>query len=702
MSYFKSKPLRRVFIVGVLLLVVFEMISFVSRSYVMQNMEAELSRKSFAVENKIEKIFLNVFTITDAYQSFIEEDLSATKEETEHFLQHLMIHEENYVRNIAYVEGTIIKYNYPYEENSSSIGVDLSLVEGQREVIMEMEETLESSFIGPVNLVQGGTAFILRVPVVDDGVYVGHISTVIDADLLLNVITEQAISFNIGIEIGYPSETPFISIGEVDENLNVVNIIENDYADWEMIVHQTPNEILLNVAIYYVRIVGFIVTIIVCYYVYTNVKLNNEVNYKAHHDSLTSDFNRLKFIEDFNQGLLTNKLIAFTDINKFKVLNDTLGHHFGDWGLQEVSKSFNDLNAFTIYRNSGDEFILVSNHPMTKEEFITVINTLNLSFYNEELKRDIDISLSVGVIEHITENLSLEDMLIYLDYAMYDAKKQNKTMTIVTDQLMEVYKEQKYVEQLLIEDIKGNNLITFYQPIINIKEERVEAIEVLSRWIYEDKVIPAARFIDVAKKIRYIETIDQNLFDNLQSEYLKFKDHLKDVSKLGFAINLSAETLKLFEQDFASFHNFIGNNKIPKENIVFEISEDINLGIISNQTIENIKNAGYNIVIDDFGSGVSKLTDVLSGKLYAIKTDKGMLPEGLSDTKRLQGFNTIIKAINATGSRVIVEGVETSEQLKIVEDSGCTILQGYYFARPMKFEDVVVFIETFDYTKYIQ
>lgn len=265
---------------------------------------------------------------------------------------------------------------------------------------------------------------------------------------------------------------------------------------------------------------------------------------------------------------------------------------------------------------------------------------------------------------------------------------------------MAVYENQKIIEQLLIEDIKDNKLELYYQPIININEKRVESLEVLSRWRYQGEIIPASKFIDVAKKIKYIEVLDQNLFKKLQKDYTAFKAQLKTDENLNFAVNFSSETLKLFEQNNLLFDQFVENNNIPKENLMFEISEDINLGVISNATLKYIKEAGYNLVIDDFGSGVSKLSDVLSGKLLAIKTDRSMLPKDFKDVQKLKGFNTILKAIHAAGSFVVAEGVETSEQLEICKNAGVNTVQGYLFAKPMPFNEVIEYISTFDYSDY--
>lgn len=358
------------------------------------------------------------------------------------------------------------------------------------------------------------------------------------------------------------------------------------------------------------------------------------------------------------------------------------------------------LELFRVYRNSGDEFLIVSNHPMSEEGLLEYTNHFNYSFFNSVLGQNLDINLSVGVIENLFDDINFETMLMYLDYAMYDAKKKGIPYTLVNQELMTQYSLQKEQETLLIDDIKNNRFITYYQPIIDIKNNNIYSIEVLSRWKYKDEIISAGRFIDIVKKIKYIERVDQNLFDNLQKDYLIIKEECS-IDSVHFSINLSAELLKTFESNHHLFDDYINSIEIPKEHVIFEISEDINLGIISNETVEYIKQKGFRLVIDDFGSGVSKLSDVLSGKLLAIKTDKSMLPVDKKDVKKLQGFKTIIKAINSTGSMVCAEGIETKEQLHIVKDSGCSLMQGYLFSKPLSLDELIEYINSFDMSQYI-
>ena len=157
-----------------------------------------------------------------------------------------------------------------------------------------------------------------------------------------------------------------------------------------------------------------------------------------------------------------------------------------------------------------------------------------------------------------------------------------------------------------------------------------------------------------------------------------------------------------FERNYDNFDKFVQNHIIPNKKIIFEISEDMNLGLISTDTLRYIQKKGYSISIDDFGAGVSKLADVLSGELTTIKTDRSLLPMEKSNDNKVDAFYTIIKAIEATGTTVCVEGVETLEQLEIAIDAGCKQAQGYYFSKPIPKDQVIDFIKNFNYSNYIK
>lgn len=700
MKILKNRAIIKTLIIGFLLLCFFESLIFVSNAYTLQREEIELYKKSYSIQAEVEKVFLNIFTITDAYTSYVSDNPDITREQSETFIQHLLAHDENYVKNIALIENTTIKYNFPYEENKDSIGVDLSKVPEQRDALIYVEASHKALFDGPVELVQGGQAFILLTPVIIDDEYYGHISTVMDASQFYSLLEMQAEKYNVEIKIGYPFEEAFINVGTLFDDDGVKTTILSEKITFELSVYDLASSNTGWVIKLIMRLVGFLVTIMTSYFIYKNSKLMNEVKFKATHDSLTGIYNRAKFIEDFSKGKMNGKLIAYLDINKFKDLNDTFGHHFGDWGLIAIASEFNSIGKFYAYRNSGDEFFLVSKEPMGSKYLLLLTNNFKSTFYNDELEQNVDILLSVGVIEKVDEHLGIEKMLMYLDYAMYDAKKDKVPYTIVNNELMEKYNYQKRIEKLLIDDIKNDKFLTYYQPIIDIENKRIDSVEVLSRWKYNGELMSAGSFIDIVKKVKSIELVDRNLFNNLQKQYKMISERC-DISKhIGFAVNLSAEILKEFEEDFTKFDDYISNNIIPIDKLTFEISEDINLGLISDETLNYIKSKGFSIVIDDFGSGVSKLSDVLSGKLHAIKMDKSMLPNNKNDISRLKGFNTIVKAINSTGSVVIAEGIETKEQLQLSKQAGCTILQGFLFGKAMSLDDIVDYIKTFNFSTY--
>ena len=695
--------LRKALILGLLFIMVFEVMIYGFTSYNKETRINNLYPKYEAVESQIDNVFQSTFTISDGYLSFITSNLNSTKEESETFLGYLLSYDENYIKNIAAIEDTTIKFNYPYEENQSSIGVDLATVETQRDDILRVKNNLETLFIGPVDLVQGGSGFILRIPILDGDTYWGQIAVVINVDLFEQVLIDEAdmnqVNFNIYDNI---SNRYIFEYGDdPSENESISNTYTNQYISWTLTVSNTTESSFWLIGLIS-RIVGSSLILMLCVLIYKDKVLDNQIKYFAIHDSLTGDYNRAKFITDYNAGLFNGMLIAFTDVNKFKLLNDTLGHSFGDWCLIQISNKLRSLNHFRTYRISGDEFILVSSAPMQIKEFQAELSSSKFTFYSDEFQQNVDIEIAIGILEKLDDSINLESMLMYLDYAMYDAKIENKALTVVDQELMKSYDHIKVIEQQLIEDIKMNNLIPYYQPIINLETKKIEGFEVLSRWIYKGKIQPAAMFIPVVKKIKYVDLVDINLFSKLQMEYQDLLEQCSAIKDISFSINLSAETLMIFERNNENFDKFVENRIMPIDKIVFEVSEDMNLGLISIETLRYIQNEGYAISIDDFGAGVSKLSDVLSGELKTIKTDRSLLPLQNTNDKKVNAFNTIIKAIEASETTICVEGVETLVQLNMAINAGCKLAQGYFFCKPIPKEQVINFVKNFNYDDYVK
>jgi len=408
----KTRILIKIIVGSVFIFALFEVFFFGYAEFLKEAENTELYQKSNAIQSKIETIFQSSITISDGYLSYVSSNVDLTKDESEEFLSHLLFYEDNFVRNIALLEDTIIKYNFPYEENESSIGIDLSTVIGQQEYVLYVKNNQTSVFIGPVDLVQGGKAFVFRIPILVDEEYWGQVSFVIDADLFIQVIEEEANINGLNVSIvDATTEQDVISIREVHPNRSISTTYTNKYFSWDIIVSNQSYESTLAQSIF-IRVSFFIVVFILAFYSYKSKVLDWDLKYYADHDFLTNDLNRSKFYSDYNNYLFDNMLIAFTDINKFKLINDTLGHLFGDWCLSQVSKRFNKSEKFRVYRISGDEFVLVSRETMSASDFKEIIQSSELRFYNQTIKQNVEINLSIGVLEKLPRSIDLETILM--------------------------------------------------------------------------------------------------------------------------------------------------------------------------------------------------------------------------------------------------------------------------------------------------
>ena len=274
MKLLDKSILLKVILKGVIIFVIFEMIIFGFSSFYEQNKINELHPKAEAIRTQLDSVFQSTITISDGYLSYVTSDLDISKEETETFLNHLFFYDENYVKNIATIEDTTIKYNYPFEENQSSIGIDLSTIDTQRDDILLVKTNLEALFIGPVELVQGGTAFIMRIPIVDGDTYWGQLAVVLDADLFIQSIEEEAEINDLTVRIfNQDSDFDLLINGDSIGEDNISTNYSNKYFSWTFEVSESiiQSSFVLDLLM---RLTTVFITLAICFILYKSSVLN--------------------------------------------------------------------------------------------------------------------------------------------------------------------------------------------------------------------------------------------------------------------------------------------------------------------------------------------------------------------------------------------------------------------------------------------
>lgn len=421
-----------------------------------------------------------------------------------------------------------------------------------------------------------------------------------------------------------------------------------------------------------------------------------EINYLSFNDEVTGIPNRRYFVREISSMIkeYPNEKFAliFIDIDNFKYVNDTYGHDTGDALLTEFTKIILGMNIkdSLLARYGGDEFILVKNKLKGKNQIKDLLDNIikKLSKPIVVNNKEIFCTLSIGVSIYPIDGKEIGILLKRSDMAMYLAKFNGKNRYEFFDlRILEILNREFDIEKGLRTAIDNEEIKLVFQPKILIDSGTVIGFESLVRWNSKDLgFVPPNEFIPIAENSGLIIPIGRYI---INESFKKCKElSLMTNRKFKMAINLSevqirdeeivdyvAETLERYELD-ASY-------------IEFEITESIIMKSAEKniKTLEKLKALGVTLALDDFGTGYSSLSYLRTLPIDVLKIDKSFIDGILIEEKSEYIINSIIDLSHYLNLLVVAEGVETKEQLDYLKRSSCDIIQGYYFSKPIQFDE---------------
>ena len=420
-----------------------------------------------------------------------------------------------------------------------------------------------------------------------------------------------------------------------------------------------------------------------------------ELEYHALHDGLTGLANRTLLVDRLEQAIRNSKQerssfsILIMDLNRFKEINDTLGHSVGDKLLQKVAKRLITLlrEVDVIVRLGGDEFaVLLTTAQQKQAELVSkkILNDFQNVFNVDKTPLYIGISIGISVFpQHGTTAQLLQQRA---DVAMYVAKR-NKTGYEVYDQK---YDEYSVGRLSLISDLRNaideKQLFMEYQPIINIKSGEVISAEALLRWNHPQrgKVFPD-EIISIAEQTGLINPITYWIIDTTAKYNKRLIANGIDIK---IAINLSVYNLQ--ESDFVE--NIVAiyeHNDIPASSFIMEVTESV---MMTNpeksiNVLNQLDKLGIEIAVDDFGTGYSSLAYLKQLPLSKLKIDKSFIMDMIDDDNDAMIVRSTIDLAHNLGMEVVAEGIEEKEMLELLLILGCELGQGYHMSRPISEDD---------------
>jgi diguanylate cyclase len=424
-----------------------------------------------------------------------------------------------------------------------------------------------------------------------------------------------------------------------------------------------------------------------------------KINELVYRDALTNLPNR-RFLNNhlamcIEQASLNHQMLAvmFIDLDRFKYVNDTLGHGIGDRLLIETAARMEGCieKKDMLARQGGDEYILIfphTTHQKVASIAKTILEKLNEPFVFD--KNELFISGSIGISMYPEDGEDAEMLIKNADTSMYRAKELGKNnYQFYTPDMNELMAKKMNLELGLRKAIENEEFELYYQPQIDVKTGEVEGVEALIRWKHPELgMVPPDEFIPLAEETGLIIPIGNWVIQRACQQAKSWVD--SGFAKIRIGINISARQFQ--QSDFVeTIQRILEETKFDAHYLDLELTESI----VQNPeyalpVMEQLKSMGVKLSLDDFGTGYSSLSYLRSFPLDSLKIDRSFIQSVNEEGKDEAIVKTIINLANSLNLNVIAEGVETPDQLQILNELGCSEYQGYLYSRPVPAGELVM------------
>jgi len=426
-------------------------------------------------------------------------------------------------------------------------------------------------------------------------------------------------------------------------------------------------------------------------------KVQQEAITRAYTDSLTGLPNRLALLENIRtrvaDGLDAEFALLFLDLDRFKRVNDSLGHQIGDALLKDFANTLTALVRPSDYvaRLSGDEFVVLLAKSGRREAIGIVERIFSKTAEPRVIEgHNLRVVPSIGVSLYPTDGDGATALLQAADIAMYAAKSSGNGFCCFDLQMAALSQNRLSIENEMLSAISEGQFELFYQPKIDTHTLDIVGMEALIRWRHPEKgLISPMDFIPVAEESGMILQIGSWVMQQAMLDQVRWE---KQGFRVSVAINVSPR--QFASRDFVSqVDSLLQATGCAPQRVNIEVTESMLIGDEQHaqQLLNDLADRGISISIDDFGTGYSNLANLQKYPIHVLKIDRAFLADS-SNTELLQ---VILQMGNILNLLVVAEGVETSEQIEWLRRNGCDELQGYYFSKPLPYNDILKYMRDY-------
>lgn len=616
----------------------------------------------------------------------------------------------------------VIRWVEPLEGNFEAQGFNVAFSEERREELTRAQQQGSLDISGVISLTQGGTGLVVYAPVGAGADNNGFIAGVFRMERLADALIVPHIRGNFSLEL--------IEDGEVAFNLPAPTATQNQFShttetnlpsvQWALSVKPTNEWVnryrsnwpwatfLSMVALgVLVSLTALLVQLVLKrnhdllrtrkdleVEIDQRVAIQHDLERLASTDTLTGLANRRFFMEDLEHTLLQADRqmrqvgLIMMDLDRFQMLNDSLGHQFGDQLLTRVSDRLNELSdeRVMVGYSGGDEFMVCQQHVETVDDIIHLLGQIKGCFAEpfEIQNEKHHVTATMGVAIYPQSGMDADILLRNADIALYRAKEQGRnTYQFYTEGMQEREVRRLELDNDLSEALTRNQFELYFQPQLDLLTSKAASVEALIRWNHPERgLVPPVEFIPLAEESGRITEIGRWVIRAACRQIREWKD--TPLENLRIAVNISGR--ELGEEDLTEYlSKCFREYQVKPNQLEIELTEESFIENVkhNHEQMRRISQLGVHLAIDDFGVGYSSLGYLRDFTVDLLKIDRSFI----TDVTRRHDDAVITRAVinlaHNLGIRVVAEGVETEEQLAFLKRHHCDMAQGYLMSRPV-------------------
>ncbi|MBW4934869.1 putative bifunctional diguanylate cyclase/phosphodiesterase [Marinobacter sp. F4206] len=687
-----------------------------------RQIEANLANEARAMANNLEREFTIHAEAIQRMAQRLEASPNTTeaiwREDARHYLEDFGVYQA-----VEWIDRNfIIRWLEPYTGNEDVIGFNVAFSEQRRQALEAARATGTFDISGIIDLRQGGKGLVIYAPVGTGADNNGFIAGVFRMEVLARQLLTSRVKESFSIEI--------LSNGEVSYDLNDSGTASTSFShtepvelptlNWSFVLHPTEEWVqsqrsawpkLTLVSLVLMGLLTSLTTLLVQLILKRNQallktrrQLDREIDQRKtmqqdlarleSTDTLTGLANRRFFMEDLAHTLniadrqMRQVALVMLDLDRFQMLNDSLGHQFGDELLIKVSERLNGLSneRILVAYSGGDEFMLCQQQVEDIDDIIHLLGQVKHCFEEPfEVQGEAHgVTATMGVAVYPQSGLDADTLLRNADVALYRAKEQGRnTYQFYTEGMQDREVMRLELDKDLSQALAHNEFVLFFQPQLDLESSEINSVEALIRWQHPRRgLLPPVDFIPLAEESGRITDIGRWVVMAACRQLAKWQgtpyEHLR------IAVNLSGRELD-DEELVDHIREALEAENVPADRLEVELTEEIFIqNIERNQTqLSRLHQLGVHLAIDDFGVGYSSLGYLRDFPVDLLKIDRSFITEVTERHDDAVITRAVINLAHNLGIQVVAEGVETEEQLAFLKNHRCNLAQGYLISRPI-------------------